>query len=178
MDDEDRNVWFTAVYEAHQHEILGYLYGLRLGRSAEDAWQETFLEAWEQAHVISAFGNVRAWLFKVARRRAIDELRRRKRHAEPRWPLPIGVSVSDAKVRHELEFLHRVADYNLTSKELEVLYLQHVYNFSDAEIATVIGKSSDSVRKYREKAHKKIAAAEGLETGAARRRRLAREGAV
>ncbi len=71
-------------YEAKvRHVAFGVLRDREL---AEDVAQETFLTAYRKAGSYRGEGSVRSWLFRIAVRRALDELRRRGRRAEV--PLP------------------------------------------------------------------------------------------
>ena len=75
---------FESFYEEHRDAVLGELRRL-LGRDrAEDAYQETFLKAL-RAYLRNA-DNLRAWVLTIARRVAVDQLRRRE--APPLEPEP------------------------------------------------------------------------------------------
>lgn len=74
---------FALFYDRHSPRIFGLL--LRLLRSrddAEDVLQESFFQIWERG---DAYDSARAqpfgWLVLVARSRALDRLRRRRREA-------------------------------------------------------------------------------------------------
>ena len=54
--------------------MLGYLRRL-LGQRAEDAWQETFLRALRAYDRLEHGRHLRAWVFTIATRVAMDELR-------------------------------------------------------------------------------------------------------
>ena len=66
--------------------MLGFLARTLRNRStAEDVFQQVFLEAWERGPSFDpARGSVLTWLMTIARSRAIDQLRRRV--PEPRDP--------------------------------------------------------------------------------------------
>src|SRR5213079_1384012 len=66
---------FERFYLAHRDEVLGYLRRL-LGQRAEDAWQETFLRALRAYDRLEHGRHLRAWVFTIATRVAMDELRR------------------------------------------------------------------------------------------------------
>src|SRR5262249_15762380 len=65
---------FERFYVQHRDEVLGYLRRL-LGQRAEDAWQETFLRALRAYDRLEHGRHLRAWVFTIATRVAIDELR-------------------------------------------------------------------------------------------------------
>src|SRR2546430_4574492 len=67
---------FERFYLRHRDEVLGYLRRL-LGARAEDAWQETFLRALRAYGRLEHGRHLRAWVFTIATRVAMDELRAR-----------------------------------------------------------------------------------------------------
>ena len=70
---------FEAVLDEHGSTVLRLLHRL-LGRvDADDAWQETFLSALRAYPRLRADSDVRAWLFTIAHRKAIDRFRSRSR---------------------------------------------------------------------------------------------------
>ncbi len=67
---------FDELYRRYKAAVLGYcLVRLSDRQAAEDATQEVFLKAYNSAG--APVGNVRAWLFTVARNVVIDAARRR-----------------------------------------------------------------------------------------------------
>src|SRR3954451_12546371 len=77
---------FERFYIAHRDEVLGYLRRL-LGQRAEDAWQETFLRALRAYDRLEQAEHLRPWVFTIATRVAMHDLRRKT---------PDGVSLDDA----------------------------------------------------------------------------------
>ena len=73
---------FERFYVTHRDEVLGYLRRL-LGQRAEDAWQETFLRALRAYDRLEHGRHLRAWVFTIATRVAMDELRSKGRDALP-----------------------------------------------------------------------------------------------
>ena len=65
---------FERFYGQHAAEVLGYLRRL-LGQRAEDAWQETFLRALRAYDRLEHGRHLRAWIFTIATRVAMDDLR-------------------------------------------------------------------------------------------------------
>src|SRR5438046_7754580 len=65
---------FERFYVTHRDEVLAYLRRL-LGPRAEDAWQETFLRALRAYDRLEHGRHLRAWVFTIATRVALDELR-------------------------------------------------------------------------------------------------------
>jgi RNA polymerase sigma factor (sigma-70 family) len=68
--------------DEHRSEVLGFLRAMVGADGAEDCFQETFLSAL-RAYPRAEAGNLRAWLFTIARRKAIDHHRSRAGRAKP-----------------------------------------------------------------------------------------------
>lgn len=67
-----------ALYDRHAAQLLGVLLHILHDRgSAEEALQETFWRVWNKAEAFDpARGAFRPWLFSIARRLALDDIRR------------------------------------------------------------------------------------------------------
>jgi len=73
---------FQVFLEDHLDPVRAFLRGMVGPTDADDCLQETFiaaLRAYPRAHA----GNLRAWVFTIARRKAIDHQRSRARSAQP-----------------------------------------------------------------------------------------------
>jgi len=73
---------FQVFLEDHLDPVRAFLRGMVGPTDADDCLQETFiaaLRAYPRAHA----GNLRAWVFTIARRKAIDHQRSRARRAQP-----------------------------------------------------------------------------------------------
>jgi len=67
------------LYMEHQRSVLAYLNRLVSDReTAEDLCQETFVKAFRGWDRRDATNSATAWLFRIARNAAYDELRRRR----------------------------------------------------------------------------------------------------
>ncbi len=72
---------FQALIDEHSQHVLAFLRGNVGPDDADDCLQETYLSAL-RAYPPSDLRNLRAWLFKIARNKAIDH--HRSRSAAPR----------------------------------------------------------------------------------------------
>ncbi|MGH2923802.1 MAG: RNA polymerase sigma factor, partial [Solirubrobacterales bacterium] len=74
---------FEELYRSSRDDVYAYVAGLLRDRSAaEEVTAQAFERAWRKRRRIRAErGSPRAWLFGIARNAALDELRRRSRHA-------------------------------------------------------------------------------------------------
>ncbi|MET0127129.1 MAG: sigma factor, partial [Solirubrobacterales bacterium] len=69
--------------------MLGFLRAMVGPHDAEDAFQETFVAA---LRAYDRMDHPRAWVMTIARRKAIDLHRARRRRPEPRDELPEAVA--------------------------------------------------------------------------------------
>src|SRR5205085_7248247 len=74
---------FETFYAEHKDPVFAHLRRL-LGQAAEDAFQETFLRALRAYPELENGRHLRAWVFTIATRVAIDETRRQR----PRGEMP------------------------------------------------------------------------------------------
>jgi RNA polymerase sigma factor (sigma-70 family) len=131
---------FERFYVDHAGEVLGYLRRL-LGQRAEDAWQETFLRALRAYDRLEHGRHLRAWVFTIATRVAMDDLRASKKL------LPTEDVVGDPvelrrPVYRELE--HLTGD--LPPTERAAVVLRYGYDLPYAEIGDALGSSEEAAR--------------------------------
>ncbi len=114
----------------------------------EDIVQDTLATAYFKLPVVREPRDLRAWLFRVAHNRAMDELRRRKvRSGEGDEAPEIAIEVDDPVAREQAvgEALEALIDH-LPAKERACIVLKEVMDFSLQEIATRVGSSVGSVK--------------------------------
>jgi RNA polymerase sigma factor (sigma-70 family) len=73
---------FQAFLDEHMQPVRAFLRGMVGPSDADDCLQETFLSAL-RAYTRAEPDNLRAWIFTIARRKAIDHHRSRSRRAQP-----------------------------------------------------------------------------------------------
>jgi RNA polymerase sigma factor (sigma-70 family) len=73
---------FQSLIDAHGADLLGFLRAMAGPQDAEDVFQDTYLAAL-RAYPEADPRNLRAWIFTIARRKAIDHHRGRARRPEP-----------------------------------------------------------------------------------------------
>jgi RNA polymerase sigma factor (sigma-70 family) len=131
---------FERFYGQHAGEVLGYLRRL-VGQRAEDAWQETFLRALRAYDRLEHGRHLRAWVFTIATRVAMDELR-----ASSRSVLADDVEAEPVELRRpafrELEHLTG----GLPPKERAAVVLRYGYDLPYDEIGAALGSSEEAAR--------------------------------
>jgi RNA polymerase sigma factor (sigma-70 family) len=134
---------FERFYLDHRDEILRYLRRL-LGAKAEDAWQETFLHALRAYDRLEHGRHLRAWVFTIATRVAMDELRRRNPADHPlvRAQALAGTSELDRPAFRELEHFTD----GLPPTERAAVVLRYGYDLPYAQIADALGSSEEAAR--------------------------------
>ena len=123
-------------YEAQVRRIAFGV--LRDHALAEDVAQETFLTACRKADSFRAEGSVRSWLFRIAVRRALDELKKRGRKAEVAI-VDDGGRVDESHKQLDAGWDLERALERLTPEHRAVLILKEVEGLSYQEIAESLG---------------------------------------
>jgi RNA polymerase sigma factor (sigma-70 family) len=133
---------FERFYGEHAGEVLGYLRRL-LGQRAEDAWQETFLRALRAYDRLEHGRHLRAWVFTIATRVALDELRQKGRTAELVGEPPERNGGEIERPAYEqLEHLTGA----LPPTERAAVVLRYGYDLAYAEIGSALGSSEEAAR--------------------------------
>ena|SRR5689334_6379279 len=141
----------AAIYDAYARRIYRYLYS-RVGNAAdaEDLCAQTFLGVLEALPRYRHRGQFTAWIFQIARFKAMDHFRRRRDVSgvdetlvDPHMgPLLEGV-IRDETVGRLTELFHSQLDED----ERELLRLRFVVELSFVEIGALLGRKEDAVRK-------------------------------
>lgn len=145
------------LYDAYYHELYIYVYSLCKSHSAaEDILQETFLKA--ILSLPETHGNMRAWLYRVARNLTFNFIKKDKLRQEK--------SVETPAVQEEepLSKLIREETYrtlyqgiaSLTKTKKEVLMMQYFGRLSLKEIAAVLQVSQENARVIASRARKDL----------------------
>lgn len=148
--DGDRGDALVALYRAWspQFHRLG-LRTLRDNGQAEDLVQETFVRLWQSANRFDpARGSARAFAFTIAKRAAIDVLRRAAVRPVLVAGDAVGVSAEadDVVERVAHEFLVRDAVETLSAKHREVITMSFDEDLADSQIADRLGVPVGTVR--------------------------------
>jgi len=138
---------FDGLFEKHRRAVLAYVAGmLRDAGGAEDVVQECFMELARHVGEIDPARGVRPWLFRVARHRAIDRLRRRREQvlsdldgsAFLLAKLAGGASPADEVMEKERAADVRRALNLLDARDRDLLMLRFYGDLTFREIADVM----------------------------------------
>jgi RNA polymerase sigma-70 factor (ECF subfamily) len=148
---------FHALYAKVAPRLLGYLRGLVRDRAtAEDLLQLTFLKAHEARAAYVRGADPLPWLYTIAHRTALDELRRQGRARarfvdepgpadEPRATID-GAAEAAPVVEERLSEETAAALARLPESQREALLLTHVHGRSHAEAAEIAGTTPGAIK--------------------------------
>ncbi len=135
---------FERVVADHGAAVLRFC-AAKLGRErAEDCFQETMLAALRAYPQLRDPGAVRAWLFSIAARKALDAQRARARAPEPREGLAGPAGVDGGPGRDDALWAQVGA---LPPKQREAVTLRYLADLTHAEIAGVMGTTEPAARR-------------------------------
>jgi RNA polymerase sigma factor (sigma-70 family) len=130
---------FQRTLEAHSEDVWRYLRGMVGTQAAEDCFQETFLAALRAYPRLRPDSNIRAWLFTIAQRKAIDHTRRRRED-----PL-LASHESTASAPPDRSIWSAVA--TLPPRQRAAVLLRYAADLPHREIASAIGCSEAAARR-------------------------------
>ena len=146
------------LYLIHFDRIYGFLH-VSVGNrpDAEDLTTQTFVK------MLESIGKFRwqsapfsAWLFRIAHNLAMDHFRASKRwqpEEEVPEPPPDESTSAEAGALESIgqkSMLELIED--LSAEQRQVLILKFVFNFSNAEAATILGKSEGAIKSLQHRA--------------------------
>ncbi len=153
----DRNA-LEELYLLHFDRIYSYLH-MSVGNrhDAEDLTTQTFLK------MLESIGKFRfqaapfsAWLFRIAHNLAMDHFRANRRwQPEEDVPETPGEEAPSAEAQAlqsigRQSMLELIED--LSAEQQQVLTLKFVFNFPNAEVATILGKSEGAIKSLQHRA--------------------------
>lgn len=146
------------LYKAYSRAVFTVAYRALGDRSlAEEAVQQTFLQAWRASSRFDPKRDPKPWLYAIARRVAVDLFRRERRHQ---------TADSDdfevAVLPHSFEgtweaWQVRTALDQVPKKEKEVLHATHFMGLTHEETAQRLGLPVGTVKSRSHRAHRRLA---------------------
>ncbi len=138
------------LYAAHHSEIYAYLARmLRDDELAADLTQETFIKAYRAYETLIDHNKARAWLYQIAGRTALDELRRRKIVRFVPWT---GESRGEASSAEDMVLRARLsadlerALMRIPPRQRQALLLSELHDLTGVELAESMGVSHVAAR--------------------------------
>jgi RNA polymerase sigma-70 factor (ECF subfamily) len=149
-DRDDAAVFVEALFARYHTEIYAYL--LRMLREPElaaDLTQDAFIKAYRNYETLEKPENARAWLYQIAHRVALDEIRRRKIIRFLPWT---GESPGSAPSAERLVMdAHLSADMQralgrIPERQRAALLLAELHDLTGLELAAALGVSHVAAR--------------------------------
>jgi len=138
------------LYAAHHGEIYAYLARmLRDDELAADLTQETFVKAYRAHDTLLDSNKARAWLYQIAGRTALDELRRRKIVRFVPWTgesRGSAASAEDLVLRARLSADLERALTRIPPRQRQALLLSELHELTGMELAEAMGVSHVAAR--------------------------------
>ena len=148
-----------AVYRRFAGPVMTVaMAALRDRELADEAVQQTFLNAWRAADRFDPDRELAPWLYAIARRVTIDLYRREQR----RPPIDDGQEADAAVMPPSFErsweaWQVRTALRDLPGDEREIVALTHFEGLSQREIAERLGIPLGTVKSRSRRAHQRLA---------------------
>jgi RNA polymerase sigma-70 factor (ECF subfamily) len=139
----------AQIYGVYARDVYRYLYS-KVGNTpdAEDLTAQTFMAVLESLPRYRHRGQFSAWIFQIARNKAMDHFRRSKH--DP-LEIPLDIAHSDGTLEHIIksQAYEQLASLlqTLADDERELIRLRYVAQLSFVEIAGLMGRKEDAVRK-------------------------------
>src|SRR4051812_1405063 len=138
---------FQLAVNQHRAQLERFLAATVGPDDSQDCLQETLIAALRAYPRLRAGSNVRAWLFTIARNKALDEHRARARRPVPVLTVPEAAESSGQTPARgdDLELWHAVRE--LPTKQRAAVVLRYVNDFSHREVAAVLDCSEEAARR-------------------------------
>jgi RNA polymerase sigma factor (sigma-70 family) len=133
---------FEQVVEIHGPAVLRFCAAQAGSERAEDCFQETMLAALRAYDEVRDPAAIRAWLFSIAARKAVDAHRARARAPEPvadLEPPPAEDAAPEDGIWRQVR--------SLPAKQRSAVTLRYLADLTHSEIAEVMGTSEDAARR-------------------------------
>ena len=173
-DQDAAHAFVESLFTKHHTEIYAYLVRmLRDPELAADLTQDAFVKAYRAYDSLEKDENARAWLYQIAHRVALDELRRRKIIRMVPWSGEArGAAPSAERIAMDLRLsgpLER-ALAQIPERQRAALLLAELHDLTGLELAAAMGVSHVAARailtRARESLRRALAAEQGAEQAA------------
>lgn len=169
------------LFARHQNEIFAYLVRmLRDPELAADLTQDAFVKAYKAYDSLEKPENARAWLYQIAHRVALDDLRRRR---IVRFVPLVGESRNSAPSAEHLVMEGRLSGdlqralARIPERQRAALLLAELHDLTGLELAAALGVSHVAARALLTRARESLRQALASEREADAAREAARDAA-
>jgi RNA polymerase sigma factor (sigma-70 family) len=135
---------FQRLLDEHADGVHRYLTAAVGRNEAADVFQETFLAALRAYPSLRSARNLKGWLFTIARNKAFDAHRRRRRRPVPTVELPEDADLASFEPAHPVW----TAVAALPERQRDAVVLRYVADLSYAEVGEVLGVSEEAARQH------------------------------
>lgn len=169
-DRDDASAFVETLFAKHHNEIYAYL--IRMMRDPEvaaDMTQDAFIKAYRNYATLEKPENARAWLYQIAHRVALDEIRRRKIIRFTPWT---GESRGAAPSAEHLAMEGRLSGEmqralaRIPDRQRAALLLAELHDLTGVELAAALGVSHVAARALLTRARESLRQALGSERAA------------
>lgn len=155
------------LFALHHREIYTYLNRmLREEELAADLTQETFIKAFRALDSLEDPARARAWLYQIASRTALDELRRRKIVRFIPWTGESGgtaASAEEVALHRRLSGEMERALAAIPERQRNAIILAEVHELTGVELAAALGVSHVAARAVLTRARESLRQALAVE---------------
>lgn len=134
---------FSVFLDQQRDAVYRLLWASVGPEEVDDCFQETFLAALRAYPRLEPGSNLRAWVLRIAERKALDSHRARGRRPRPEAELP----EAEAPGEHVVDPRLWSAVRNLPSKQRAAVVHRFVNDLPYAEIGDAIGCSEEAARQ-------------------------------
>ena len=151
-----------VVYQTYGRLVFAISYKVLGDRGlAEDATQQTFVQAWRAAGSYDPSRPLGAWLTTIAKRVAIDVHRRERRNrgldnVDTAVSSTLVVLPPSAEQIHDVVEVRRALE-DLPAQDRDLIRMQHFDELSHAEIASELDIPLGTVKSRSFRAHRRLA---------------------
>lgn len=155
------------LYAQHHAEIYSYLSRMvRDDELAADLTQETFIKAYRAFDTLADQSRARAWLYQIAGRTALDELRRRRIVRFVPWSgesRGTAASAEDLALHGRLSTDMERALAQVPPRQRQALLLAELHELTGIELAQALGVSHVAARALLSRARESLRQALAVE---------------
>ncbi len=134
---------FQTLLDAHRADVYRFCVATAGPGDADDVFQETWIAALRAYPRLRRADNLRAWLFRIAQNKAVDEHRARGRRAVPVEAVPERAATE--RLNSEPEVWARLRE--LPPKQRTAVFCRTLLGMPYPELALLLESSEEAARR-------------------------------